>query len=357
MKITDEKPLRSGFNMKVPRRVAVTSNTLVQSSALLPRQSLPLMFTPITNGVDLGSWVAGNRSLIEQELAAQGGLLFRGFKVESQADFESFVDAIAITRMHYLEGATPRRELGRQVYSSTEFSHEHRIALHNELSYTMTWPMKIAFCCLRPASSGGETPLADMRRVLARIPPIIRERFEEFGWMLVRNYGAGLGLPWESVFRTTSKQEVELYCRQSAIAWEWRDGTQLRTSQIRPAIINHPIGGDPLWFNHIAFWHASSLDPETRRMLVSSFGDDRLPYNTYYGNGQVIEDDVIAEINRAYDSETILFPWRKGDVIYLDNMLIAHGRSPFSGDRTVIVSMGDPYTRADVDSRPQGIRQ
>ena len=45
----------------------------------------------------------------------------------------------------------------------------------------------------------------------------------------------------------------------------------------------------------------------------------------------------------ALRAETVTFPWRRGDVLLLDNMLTAHGRRPFTGDRRVLVAMGNSY--------------
>ena len=111
----------------------------------------------------------------------------------------------------------------------------------------------------------------------------------------------------------------------------------------------NPETGEAVWFNHIAFWHISSLDPKTRGMLVRDFKEDGVPYNTYYGDGSPIEDSVVDELRKAYDSETIKFKWQKGDLLYMDNMLVSHGRSPYSGPRKIIVGMGNPYTRTDLN--------
>jgi len=40
--------------------------------------------------------------------------------------------------------------------------------------------------------------------------------------MYVRNYGEGLDLQWENVFQTSNKSEVETYCRNAGIEFEWR---------------------------------------------------------------------------------------------------------------------------------------
>ena len=109
----------------------------------------------------------------------------------------------------------------------------------------------------------------------------------------------------------------------------------------------HPVTGESVWFNHIAFWHVSSLEPQLREAMMALFGEENLAYNTYYGDGTRIEDSIIAEINEAYRQETIAFPWQHGDIMMLDNMLVAHGRSPFVGPRKVLVAMGEAHTRSD----------
>jgi alpha-ketoglutarate-dependent taurine dioxygenase len=77
-------------------------------------------------------------------------------------------------------------------------------------------------------------------------------------------------------------------------------------------------------------------------MFLSEFSLNDLPYNTYYGDGSPIEDEVVDEIREAYRQETVAFPWQAGDVLMMDNMLVAHGRNPFSGTRKILVAMGEP---------------
>ena len=76
--------------------------------------------------------------------------------------------------------------------------------------------------------------------------------------------------------------------------------------------------------------------------MLSVFNEENLPYNTYYGDGSPIETSVIEEIRDAYRQETVKFPWREKDLLMLDNMLVAHGRSPFVGPRRILAAMGDP---------------
>ena len=327
-----------------PKAINVSHAEVVKIDRLPGGQLLPLVVQPNYPEVSLTEWAKKNKEVINRELLSTGGILFRGFDVSNPEALEAFLAAVELPRMYYMEGSTPRTELGKHVYTSTEYPPEHSIALHNELNYVMTWPMRILFCCGQPSETQGETPIADVRRVWRRLSEPVRRAFAERGWMLVRNFGDGLSLKWETTFRTSERAELESYCRRSHISYEWKGEGRLRTRQVRPAVRRHPRTGEEVWFNHVAFWHVSSLPQDVREMFLREFEVEDLPYNTYYGDGGVIEDEVAAEIRAAYDAETVAFRWERGDLLVLDNMLAAHGRRPYTGGRKVFVAMGEPYS-------------
>jgi alpha-ketoglutarate-dependent taurine dioxygenase len=317
---------------------------LVKVTAPQNGHTVPLLIAPAFEGISLAGWVAKNKGMIETELRRCGGILFRGFGINGHERLEEFLSAVDLRRMPYMEGATPRTELGRSVYTSTEYPPEESIALHNELNYVMSWPMRIFFCCEVAAEQQGETPIADVRRVWQRLRPAVQEEFRRKGWMLVRNFGDGMSLAWQTAFRLEAEAELEAYCRGARVEWEWKGEGRLRTWQVRPAVRRHPVSGEEVWFNHVAFWHVSSLRAEVRELFLNEFPQEDLPYNTYYGDGSAIADEVVAEIRAAYEAETVAFRWERGDLLMLDNMLVAHGRRPYGGQRRILVAMGEPYS-------------
>lgn len=321
--------------------ISLSQETLVKTSFLPSGGPLPVVMQPVLEGVNLAVWAKSSLGVIEKALIENGGLLLRGFDITSEADFEEFLTSISLNLMHYIEGATPRTQISEKIYTSTEYPADQHIALHNELTYIISWPMRILFFCSRPADENGETPIADVRGVFRRIDLKIREKFISKGWMLLRNYGDGLSLSWESAFRTSDRLQVEDYCRKSQVEYEWKENNRLRTRQVRPAVARHPRTREMVWFNHVAFWHVSSLDPKVREAVQAVFKEEDLPYNTYYGDGSPIEDSVVEEIREAYRLETIEFSWQRGDVLLLENMLVAHGRNPFKGPRRILAAMGD----------------
>ncbi len=241
----------------------------------------------------------------------------------------------------YEFGSTPRSQVHNQVYTSTEYPPHQHIPLHNEQAYTTEWPMKIWFYCFQSSSEGGYTPIADSREVYQHIPARIRERFIEKGVMYVRNYGNGLDVPWNRVFNTMDRRVVEQYCRSAGIGYEWKADGELRTRQVCQAVAIHPRTLQTVWFNQAHLFHVSNLEPAVRDALLSFVNEEDLPRQAFYGDGTPIETTVLDEIRDAYRCHAVQFPWHEGDVLMLDNMLVAHGRTPFKGPRKILVAMAE----------------
>lgn len=330
------------------RRVSLSSQQLVRTAPLQPDSALPLLVEPTTNHLSLSAWAQRHREAITAWLQQHGGLLLRGFHVSGAEDFGEFVGAIAPTPMSYTYRSTPRTHVRDRVYTSTEYPSDRAIPLHNEMAYAREWPAKIAFYCVQPAQTGGATPIADSRRVLARLDPEIRDRFGERGVLYVRNYGSGLDLSWQEVFQTQSRRAVEDYCRRAGMDWIWQGEDGLQTRQVCQAIAVHPQTGESVWFNQAHLFHIDALAPSVRENLLAETGIEGLPRHAYYGDGSEIASDVLARIREAYAAETVTFPWQAGDVLLLDNLLAAHGRKPFSGSRRVLAAMGDPQSSPDL---------
>jgi alpha-ketoglutarate-dependent taurine dioxygenase len=304
----------------------------------------PVIAEPVTHGVELITWAAFERARIQTTLLHHGAILFRNFGIRSASEFEKFIMTVSEQPLPYLERSSPRTRISGNIYSSTEYPAEHEIFLHCENSYQGTWPLKIFFYCELPAEHGGETPIGDTRRILERIDPEVRNKFAGKGVRYVRNFGSGLGLSWQEVFQTQDRQVVEQYCANKGIECTWGDANRLQIKQVREAIRVHPLTGESVWFNHAVFFHASTLGLIIEKALSDSFSEEELPNNTYYGDGSTIEPEVLDHLRVIYREETVSFHWRQGDILMLDNMLTAHGRSPYRGARRILAGMTEPYS-------------
>lgn len=312
---------------------------VIESARVTRDDALPATVLAQRRDADAVQWAQAHQDEIAHLLATWGGVLFRGFRINGVAHFDRFMtEGFGRELLSYRNRSTPRSEVRGRVYTSTEYPADQHIELHNENSYTSAWADTIFFHCVKPSETGGETPIADSRKVYARIPEAVRERFERHGVMYVRNYD-GLDLPWQSVFQTEDPREVEARCDASGIEWEWLGGERLRTREVAQATLQHPRSGEWVWFNQAHLFHVSSLQEDVRKALTATVDSADLPRNACFGDGSAIADEDLAAVRAAYAAETVAFPWQAGDILMLDNVLAAHGRRPFTGSRKVVVGM------------------
>ena len=333
------------FRTAKPKALRLSQEQLVSKSYLDSAKQFPLLMQPGVQNLNLVAWTIEHRAEVEEELMRHGAILFRGFDIQSISDFECFVRAISPDLMSYRERAAPRMEVGRKIFTSTEYPADQHIPLHHEMSYSHNWPMKLWFFCVQPAQQRGGTPIANDRIIFDLIDSRIKERFLEKKVMYVRNYGEGVDLSWQEAFQTNDRSVVEEYCRKAHTEVEWRDINRLRTRQVRQVLATHPKTGETVWFNHAHMFHMSNLEPAVRESLLSEFKEDELPRNAFYGDGSPIETSVLDEIRDIYRRTAVTFQWQRGDVLMLDNILASHGREPFIGPRQIVVAMAEPFIR------------
>ncbi|MEM7307337.1 MAG: amino acid adenylation domain-containing protein [Planctomycetota bacterium] len=326
---------------RVPgRTVRVDGEDLVRVEPPPAGTHLPGALTATRPDVRLDAWLAGRRDRAFELLRGHGALLFRGFALDSPAALEGAMRSLGDGEpLDYAYRSTPRSQVEGRVFTSTEYPPDRTIPQHSEQAYSRSFPRLLGFLCLTPPARGGATPVADNRRILARVPADVRARFERHGVLYVRNYGGPLDLGWREVFQTDDRVEVERFCEGEGIELEWGPGDRLRTRQVCPGVVEHPVTGEAVWFNQAHLFHASALGAEDLVALIDSCGEDHLPRQARFGNGDEIPADDLAAVRAAIAAETVRFDWRAGDLLLLDNLLACHGREPFEGERRVVVCM------------------
>jgi alpha-ketoglutarate-dependent taurine dioxygenase len=316
----------------------------MQISRLSPHEPLPALVTP-DGDRDLLGLARAERDQVRRLMREHGALLFRGYDVQTPAQFGDICAALTTELLDYTERSTPRNQVEGKVYTSTEYPPSAHIPLHCEMAYTTKWPRVLWMYSHVAAEEGGETPICDARKVHDLISPATRQRFlDKKGVMYVRNFRKGIDLPWQEVYDVNTEAELESYCTKNGIGFEWREGGVLRTRAVAQAVARHPETGDTAWFNQAHLFHVSSQDPNIRKILIAKFKEDGLPRNAYYGDGTPLEEPVLEEIRAAYTKAEVAFPWQRGDVLMIDNMLVSHGRRPFKGARKTLVAMAEAYS-------------
>lgn len=281
-------------------------------------------------------WVRDQAAVLRGDLDSHGACLLRGLPVDV-GTFGEIVRVVGGDPLEYTERSTPRTEVGGRIYTSTEYPADQSIPMHNENSYSSSWPSVLFFYCCTPPATGGATPIADSRAVFRLIPGAVRERFAS-GVIYTRTFREELGLSWQESFQTTDRCVVEAYCADHGMEFEWLDDS-LRTRHLRPATLREPLAGEDVWFNQANLFHVSTLEPDVREALLSLYDEHDLPRHVYLGDGDAISEADLASISMAYDEAALAMPWQAGDLLMVNNMLMAHGRQPFYGDRKILVAM------------------
>jgi len=292
---------------------------------------------------DLVAWQEENNEQLNELLYIHGALLFRRFYISDVYSFKKYLDQLPVSRLAYVDGNSPRTKLLPNIYTSTEFPPELSISMHNELSYSHSWPQKLYFCCNVAPQSAGHTLIADCRKVLKELDPSLVEEFRRRKVMYTRflHGGQGVGPSWQETFETLAKTQVEEFCDKSEISYKWSKDGGVSLSQIGPGTLSHPVTKEEVWFNQADQFHISNLPKHIADTLaILTNGDkSRYPTYSYFGDKGEIPAEMLTEVKAIFKKNTVYFDWQVGDLLLIDNMLTAHGRSPFVGERKILVAM------------------
>lgn len=242
----------------------------------------------------------------------------------------------------YVAGNSPRSKLGQGVYTSTEYPPPYFISLHNEMSYSSQWPQRLFFCCLIEPTEGGATPLIDSRGLLRSLPGELVDEFKRKQVRYIRNLhgGSGMGKSWQETFETREKSVVDGYASASGAGTKWNPDGSLTLTNVGPATITHPDTQEEVWFNQADQFHPSTLAPEMYKALLGMYrSEEFLPQNATYGDRSSIPLSYLDSIREVTRARMQPMQWRRGDLLIVDNVLTAHGRMPFKGQRRILVSM------------------
>lgn len=324
----------------------------------LNTQKLPLVIEPNGKGMDLESLLhllKEKNQDFKDYLIQYGGLLFRNFPISDVEDFKKVVIALGTGEfVDYIGGGTPRTKINSGVYTSTEAPPPIKILLHNELSFAANFPNHVYFYCHVPPDKGGETFIGDARKVYDAINDKVKQKFVDNGIKYISRYYYKSNLmnfinkiqkghrSWIDVFETDKKEEVEEKCSLNQIQYKWNQNDWLEITRIRPAVHTHPKTNERVWFNQV---HTTEYTPKFLGwwryigMRLFYLRKHMLVDEARYADGSKIPHKDINHIIDVLNDHSIYFPWQKGDVMVLDNILTMHGRAPYKGKRKIMAAM------------------
>jgi hypothetical protein len=293
-------------------------------------------------------WLTEQRSALDALLLEHGGIVFRGSPVNSSVEFSQFAQLLGPYRGNYSGGASARAKIVDNVMEATRLAKEIKIPLHQEMCYLRDYPGRIAFYCVTPAAKGGETITADMRRFTQELPAAIRRKLESTGISVVRNFAAPAQdgceqtedhpdqRSWKFAFYADTREAVEATCEDKGMEAIWNDDGSLTVRNTFAAFTRHPATGELIYRNvaHVdpGAGFSANLPEARRRRVEAMLARQALRTGYYFGDGSPIGTGESAQLRALFDRLELSWAWRAGDIMLLDNLLMAHGRNSFEGE-------------------------
>ncbi|XP_024969859.1 clavaminate synthase-like protein At3g21360 [Cynara cardunculus var. scolymus] len=305
---------------------------------LIDGVQFPTVLSPIphssakTHLLHLTEAIKSHKQWLEDLLQKSGAILFRGFPVDSPSDFNDVIEATGFPDMEYIGGAALRTQVSGRVFTANESPPDQHIAFHHEMAYAADFPFKVLLFCEVEPEEGGETPIVLSHIVyekMKRIHPAFVARLEEHGLLYTRllnrddDLTSPSGRGWQSTFSTHDKTIAEQRAAKMGMKLEWIDDDGLDSVKM----IIGPLSAfrvdkarqSKTWFNSLVVGHGhGSQDNST---VVQ-------PDPVTFGDGKPIPVDMVYDCIKILEEECVAIPWKKGDVLLIDNLAVLHSRRP-----------------------------
>ncbi|KAA3478592.1 clavaminate synthase-like protein [Gossypium australe] len=295
--------------------------------------------------------IKSHKPFLDSLLLKSGALLFRGFPVKTAKDFNDVVEAFGFEELPYVGGAAPRTNVVGRVFTANESPPDQKIPFHHEMAQVPEFPSKLFFFCEVEPGSGGETPIVLSHIVYEKMKekyPEFVDRLEAHGLLYTRVLGedddpsSPIGRGWKSTFLTSDKAVAEESSIKSfrqpnhklrraaklGMKLEWlSDGVKTVMGPI-PAIKYDKSRQRKIWFNSMVAAYMGWEDARNDPVKAVTFGD-----------GQPLPADIIYDCLKILEDECVPIPWKKGDVMLIDNLATLHSRRSFDPPRRVLASL------------------
>ncbi|KAK9101200.1 hypothetical protein Scep_024630 [Stephania cephalantha] len=281
--------------------------------------------------------IQSQKPWLESLLHSSGALLLRGLPLSTAHHFNRLVEAFDYEEFPYVGGAAPRSNVVGRVFTANESPPDQKIPFHHEMAQVPEFPSKLFFFCEEEPGSGGETPIVLSHVIYDKMKkkfPEFVEELEAVGLVYTRVLGASddptsaIGRGWQSTFMTKDKSIAEERAARLGTKLEWmEDGVKTVMGPI-PAVKYDKTRGRKIWFNSMVAAYTGWKDARNDPLKAVTFG-----------NGKPLPGDIVLECSKLLEEESVAVPWKKGDVLLVDNWAVLHSRRPFEPPRRVLASL------------------
>ncbi|KAK6116377.1 hypothetical protein DH2020_049839 [Rehmannia glutinosa] len=310
-----------------------------EGEKLVDGETMPLVLRPAAGGTaDVAALLVAlreNKDWFEQMIIKNSAVLLRGFDVKNAEEFNEIVDAFGWDDILYV-GPAPRSHVYKRVWTANEGPLSEFIYYHHEmvlvsLPNIKECPNKVILFCETPPPEGGETPFVPSFRVTERMleefPDMVEELDKKglkytFTALSKNDTSSMRGRGWEDAFGKSDRAEAESRAKALGMEMEWLPNGGVKTI-LGPRSLTKVFDGRKgrrMWFNTVVGMHDKELSSATM------------------ADGEEIPVEVVKRCEEIIEEESIQFKWQKGDVLFLDNLALLHGRRPSLPPRRVLVA-------------------
>src|SRR5262249_32919644 len=162
----------------------------------------------------------------------------------------------------------------------------------------------------------------------AQMPQDVREPLAQHGIRYERLCDGRTSRTWDQIYGTTDRDEAHQQAEANGEDLIFAaDGARIRA--VRPAFltVTHGTG----WFNQLLPGHPHAPPAELRKMVAAGLPPT---YRTCHaGDGSQITPQTVDLLMQTHRAAEFPVPWAAGDILLIDNTVMAHGRRPYRGRR------------------------
>ncbi|CCE85179.1 Piso0_004761 [Millerozyma farinosa CBS 7064] len=322
--------------------------------------------TPSTKKIVLKSFMSeiASRGIFLNLLRSHGAVIFRGIdvKIDDYSDtMKSLFQRINYIPFEQIGLGNPRKAMTDVVMTVNASTYERRLYGHQEFSRYKRSPAVLSFFCQKSSNVGGESTLSHASEYYERIKSVLPEFLKETmsrglyvsqcwplkigpfdpkapSWSMKHSFGKYID---ESDSVEEMKRKAVALCLERACDdYEFLPDNSFKIHHhIKPLRI-HPYTKEPFFYSSFPvsygkYYDANRLGDSYQLNPVNGDG-------ARYDDGKDIPQEVLDTLMGLSLEIEYFHKFSDGDIVFLDNYQVYHGRMPFvEGEREVFSSMWD----------------
>ncbi|GKA32441.1 clavaminate synthase-like protein [Tanacetum coccineum] len=190
------------------------------------------------------------------------------------------------------------------------------------------FPSKLFFFCEEAPGSGGQTPIVLSHIIYEKMKekhPEFVAQLEEQGMTYKKmmndedHESSYTGRGWKSAYNADDKNILEEMVAELGTKLEWiGNAVKLITGPLPAIRIFDQESQHKVWFNNLS----------TGKIGVMTNDIHDQDAFVELGNGDLVPEQAKKDCLEILEEECVVIPWKKGDVMLVNNLMVLHARQP-----------------------------